>query len=951
MDDQVAEAGGLQEATKGSELPEMSTLASLPVPVIVTKLPGREIVFANAACQEALGRTGEQFRGLTVDDITAPEDRPHVDAVIADVRERGVVVEKAYLHGDGSIRRMHLHAITVSGFTGYAVALLFDITKTSRSLGRLKLLAEAAALAPGADIGIDTISATVASMATEHLGSEVEVVWFDEPKSILEDGSSEPVRVGDRLRCPIVVTDNVMGEVRVTSSAPDGDEFDDELLCLESLAHCLAGASSVAALDASLRRAELFERGFEAASVGLQIVDEDGVFLRVNRSFASMVDRTREELVGMHWTEVTHPDDVAMHEDGEVRRRLERGDGAMYRDVKRYLADDGSVKFGDITITSVTGNPSTDMPFRLVQVVDVTEQIRSLNDLAVARRDLTASELRYRSLVEPAPDAVLRISADGIVADANASAERIFEFDAFVGAPISDLLPAAFADQVVAMVRTVMVTGAQDQIDRQRLQLGDGTSRWFLTRVVAEDSTGTSPTAHVVMSDITQMVENEERLSAMARVDAVTGVANRVALYERLEVALAALGESTDTCVAVAAIGLDHFKTVNDSFGHAFGDEAIRLFARAVDATLGPDDMFGRLGGDEFLLVLDNQPTEADAKRVVERLADMITPLELVADDGRTISLSASLGLVVVTSADDVDDVIEMADSALLEAKRTGRGRLKVAGASSGDGASAPSLRVQLLDLLDADSRGEFELLYQPIIGADGRVRSVEALIRWNHPDRGQLTPDHFIDALIHSGRIEGVGRWVVSTAVRQIEEWDAIGLGGLSININVSPGELAHPGFCSHLRTTIAESSIDPSRIRIEITELALAGTFVPTAMLDDLSNIGARIVLDDFGTGVSSLSHLRVKSLSGIKIDKSFLRHAADNIVDRGIVEGMIALAHNIGVDVTVEGVETRDQAHWLASTGCEAMQGWLFSRAVSATDVPNIAAQRFDMPHSEV
>lgn len=949
--EQVAEPGGLDEANRGSALPELSMLAALPIPVVVTKLRTREIVFANAACQAALGRSAEEFEQLTIDDITAPEDRPRLDTTIDAIRERAVVIEKSYLHGDGSIKRMQLHAIAVRGFAGYAVALLFDVTTANRSLRRLQLLADVAALVPGADIGIDTISETVGSMATEYFGTQAEVVWFDQPASILDGASPEPRRDGERLRCPIVVTDSVIGEVRVVSSKMTDDEADDELLCVESLAHCLAGASSVAALDASLRRAELFERGFEAASVGLQIVDRDGVYHRVNRAFADMVERTCDELVGMHWTEITHPDDVAMHDNGEVRRRLERGGvGARYRDVKRYLANDGTVKVGDITITSVTGDPSTGPILRLVQVVDVTDQMRSITDLATARRDLTASEHRYRSLVEPAPDAVCRISAEGDVVDANASAERIFDFDAIVGSQIAALLPESFANDIVAMARRVMARGVQEQIDRQRLQLADGTVRWFLTRVVPEDTTGTSSTAHVVMSDITEMVENEERLLSMARIDPVTGVSNRVALYERLEQALASLDETSDRCVAVVLIGLDHFKSVNDSFGHAFGDEAIQLFARAVDHMLGDGEMFGRLGGDEFLLVIENQPSDTDAQQWAERLLDSITPLELEAEDGRKVTVSASAGLVVVTTAEEVDDVIEAADSALLDAKRAGRGRLKMAGATSGPGASKPSLRVQLLDLFDADSRGEFELLYQPIVGADGRVNSVEALIRWNHPQRGQLTPDHFIDALIHSGRIEGVGRWVVSTAVRQIEEWDALGLDRLTVNINVSPAELAHPGFCSHLRTTIAESSIDPSRIRLEITELALAGTVVPTSMLDDLSNIGAHIVLDDFGTGVSSLSHLRTKSLSGIKIDKSFLFNASESRVDQGIVEGMIALAHNIGVDVTVEGVETEAQAHWLASTGCEAMQGWLFSRAITASDVPKLAAQRFAMPSFE-
>lgn len=937
----VASASGPVWAAGNSSHPSLLTLAALPIPVIVCRPPDLEIAFVNQAAAGFLGHTNADLCAMTLDQITTPQGDSHVRSSADEAQRDSAVVHRTFHHADGTTRSAGVHLLTFPDLCGYEVSLLCDVTSHETSIGRLGTLANAAALVPGADIGLDAVSDAVRAMAAEQFREDVAIEWFDAPRPIVEARDCHPRFENEMLRCPIVVTDASLGEIRLRSQ---GDE--ETRLSVQSLANCLAGAASVAALEKSLRSAGLFELGFEASNVGMQIVSDDGIFLRVNEAFARMVGRPVADLIGRSWTEVTHPDDIEIY-DGEACRRLDADRSDVYRDVKRYLRPDGRIAFGSITITSLDDDRDFALPIRLVQVVDVTDPIRSLQQLATTRQELAASERRYRSLVEPAPDAVFRIDTNGVIVDANAAAERIFGFTSISELPMNTVLPRKFAGNILTMTQESVATGRPDQIDRQWVSLDDGSTEWFSTRVIPEAPHDDSPTAHVVMSNITETVKNEQRLSAIANTDGLTGVANRAAVYDRLDASLERLAYLPGHCVAVAAVDIDHFKSLNDSFGHAFGDDALRLFATALGNELRSEDSLGRLGGDKFLLVLDGLPSEEAARSAVQRIVDRITPLRIDVEDGRSIELSASAGLVVVRAPEDVDDVVGAADRALLEAKRSGRSQLKVAGRNGGVAGSRPSLRTQMRDLLGAESRGEYELLYQPIVGTEGYATSVEALIRWNHPLRGSLSPEHFIDALIDSGHIERVGRWIVSTAVGQIEQWDRDGLDRLSLSVNVSPGELAHPGFCDHLRATINEASVDPSRFSIEITELALAGTFVPTSMLDEISSIGSRIVLDDFGTGVSSLTHLRAKALSGIKIDKSFLADAGESAVDRGIVEGMIALAHNIGVDVTVEGVETVAQAQWLSDSGCESMQGWLFSKAVAASAVPDLARHRFDFP----
>ncbi|WP_377355140.1 putative bifunctional diguanylate cyclase/phosphodiesterase [Phenylobacterium terrae] len=432
-----------------------------------------------------------------------------------------------------------------------------------------------------------------------------------------------------------------------------------------------------------------------------------------------------------------------------------------------------------------------------------------------------------------------------------------------------------------------------------------------------------------------ELVASEAQAQHLSLHDPMTGLANRALFHDRLSMAMNNLARSGGV-VAVFCIDLDRFKQVNDTLGHQAGDEFIREAAQRLAACCRKTDTVARLGGDEFAIVAPS----AEGREGVQILADRIVHalsgrLELA---GGQAVLSCSVGVSIVDDDfTDSDEAIRQADLALYRAKEEGRGRYTIYGEEMDEKAR---LRQQMeVELREALSDELLQVHYQPRFAADGRLESVEALARWNHPRRGMVSPAVFIPLAEESGLIHEIGEFIMREACRTAaRRWPE-----LILSVNVSPVELSRPDFLERTCAIMAEAGIDPHKVEIEITEGALLQDDEKTqSLLRTLRELGFTLALDDFGTGYSSLSYLHLYPVDRIKIDRSFVSNLGNAEVEK-LVRAMIQLAQALDLEVTAEGVETADQHAALVSAGCNQLQGYFLGRPGEPEDIDALLKTR--------
>jgi len=438
---------------------------------------------------------------------------------------------------------------------------------------------------------------------------------------------------------------------------------------------------------------------------------------------------------------------------------------------------------------------------------------------------------------------------------------------------------------------------------------------------------------HSLEREIADRKAAEHKLEHAAYHDALTGLPNRMLLYERLDLALRRSGRVPERGPAVLFIDLDGFKIVNDSFGHTVADLLLVSVARRFEATLRADDTIARIGGDEFLVLLENVTESAAVTLANALLEELRKPFELA---DRKVTISASIGIAAAADLDaDADSLVHDADVAMYRAKTTGKGRCDV---------FADEMRVRSdrrtrfgIDLKYALDRGEFTVHYQPIVSlVTGSLEGFEALVRWQHPALGLVAPDDFIAIAEETGDIVGLGAWVLSTACTQLAAWrrDLPTAGALTISVNVSANQLLSSGFVETVHGVLAEARLPASALHLEITETAVVHEPLRVAQeLVELRRTGVSISMDDFGTGYSSLAYLKAFTVDSLKIDKSFVSDRGDAIGDPEIVRSLIVLAQSLGLNVVAEGVETPQQEAQLRELGCTKAQGYLFARPLTS------------------
>ena len=441
--------------------------------------------------------------------------------------------------------------------------------------------------------------------------------------------------------------------------------------------------------------------------------------------------------------------------------------------------------------------------------------------------------------------------------------------------------------------------------------------------------------AHVISTirDVTDRHVAEEELVRRATRDQLTGLANRAALLDDLARAVAS-ARRTGRHAAVLMLDLDHFKYVNDSLGHAVGDQLLVAAAQRLQEVVRGADLAGRLGGDEFVVVMRDLHDADDALQLAHRIVEHFRQ-PLVAN-GVDLYATASIGVAFSSMHSDATDVLREADTALYVAKQQGRDRFAV---------FTDSLRDTVTNRLEmggqlrpAFERSEFEVWYQPEVNlATGEVIAFEALLRWNHRSGEMYSADRFIEVAEETGVLAEIGDWVLFQACRAAEGWQRDLGRRVGLRVNLSANQLAEASLLSTLDQALAMSGLDPSLLCLEVTESALLREN-PTAR-ENLGAARARgitISIDDFGTGYASLAYLRDMPIDLIKIDRGFITHIASDDRDHRIVGGIVALARRLGIDVTAEGVETEEQADILREMRCMGAQGYLFSRPIPATQV---------------
>nr|WP_233590023.1 EAL domain-containing protein [Acidovorax sp. FJL06] len=531
-----------------------------------------------------------------------------------------------------------------------------------------------------------------------------------------------------------------------------------------------------------------------------------------------------------------------------------------------------------------------------------------------------------------APDGILLVDRAGRIVMANAAMQTIsgYSADELCGQSVSIFLPPDLREAHARHLEGYFQGPS-------RRPMGMGRDLWIMRKdgsslpvdIALGHTDARGGTAVAFVRDISEVRRLEARMHFQATHDTLTGLINRWQFGQRLEQAIAESARSGQS-FALLLLDLDDFKAVNDGYGHAAGDQVLLEVARRLKSVLRAGDALARLGGDEFTVLLPQIAHAQDAEQAAAKLLDALCrPYQM---HGFELDFGASLGIALYPGdAQDAATLMRYADMAMYHAKESGRAHYAF---------YAPPMGIRMAEKLQLHERlkmalayGGLALHYQPQVDvATGRMQGVEALLRWTDPQLGEIPPDRFVPVAEATGLILALGAWVIDTACRQIAQWTDAGM-PLRVAVNLSAQQLRQTDLVEQIERSLALHGARPDLLEIEVTESeAMADPEQARRVLCSLQALGVCIALDDFGTGHSSLAYLKQLPISRIKIDREFVRPLLRTSADATLVQAIIVLAQTLGLHVVAEGVESAEQLRLLADFGCNAYQGWLFSRAVA-------------------
>ncbi len=683
----------------------------------------------------------------------------------------------------------------------------------------------------------------------------------------------------------------------------------------------------------SLEKASM-EQLFESAPDALVLVDNDSRILRLNSRFTRLFGYSIEEVRAQSVDGLLAPPELI---DEAVAITSEAARGAPVDRETLRRCRDGSLVDVSISATPIIVNG---------EQVAVYGSYRDITDRKRVEQALRESEERYAIAT--------RGTNDGLW-DWDLRHDRIFfsvrwrEMLGWSEEDVSERPADWFAlihPDDAERVETALLEhrdSGYDHIELEyQIRAADGTYHWVLTRgMLLRAGDGTPIRMAGSQTDISARKQTESQLLHDALHDALTGLSNRSLFMDRLDHVLAKARRRPEGLFAVLFLDLDRFKVINDSLGHLLGDRLLVEFGRRLLEAIRPGDTVARLGGDEFAILLEDLRESGEAAEVAERIQkDLAIPFTL---DGQDVYTTTSIGIAFgVPSYDRPEQLLRDADTAMYRAKVTGKARHEVFDADMhADVLTQLQLETDLRRAVDAE---QFLLHYQPILSlTTGRIVGFEALMRWEHPQRGLVSPGDFIPLAEETGLIVPIGWWVLEAAARQMKEWQQRFPASrhLSVSVNLSARLFRREDLHDRVMEILRASGLAPESLRLEITESALMDYVDGSVhMLDALRREGIDVQIDDFGTGYSSLNYLHRFNISALKIDRSFISRLGVVGENSEIARTIITLARNLGIKVVAEGVETREQLHHLKALGCDYGQGFLLSAPLT----PGRVEERF-------
>ena len=564
-----------------------------------------------------------------------------------------------------------------------------------------------------------------------------------------------------------------------------------------------------------------------------------------------------------------------------------------------------------------------------------------------AQAALQLSQERLRHLIDLLPHQIFATNAEGRFILANQATADAYgmRVDRLVGKLQQEVHPnTSWVEQTRLQEQRVIETGKrlvlpeENNVDPQEPQK---VFQVIKTPMPVSESDRSAVISIAV--DITERKQNEEALRQRAFYDPLTGLPNRDLFIERLKHAMDCSKRQGSHLFAVLFLDLDGFKEINDSMGHLIGDRLLIFVSERLQNCIRPGDTVSRLGGDEFAILLEEIDGEQNALAIAARIhRELSAPLKI---EGKRVFTSTSIGIALYAPSlwdgDNASKLLENADMAMYRAKELGAGQTQIY--TPGMRSEAEALVEIKTELREALEQEEFLLYYQPVIELQsGRLSGLEALVRWNHPDRGLMSPGKFLPIAQRSHMLSTLEKWILKQACTQFQQWlEQIDTDNqLSLSVNISAQNLSDRSFVAYVRSVLKQTRLAPQRLTLELTESSLVENAGLTGtIISSLQSMGVRIALDDFGTGYSSLSHLYRFHLDTIKIDRSFIKQVEKGEQLSQIVRGIIYMAQQLDLNVTAEGIETTGQLDFLYPLGCQFGQGFLFAKPLCASETADL------------